>query len=119
MNLTLRVECYSNKNERVIVEKTINWCIERLNLTRFHNLKLNVKLGPIEECYGYCHQIEDREYIIAVDNKQSLRNFIMTLIHEMIHIKQYLNGKWFGDGEYEAEYLEEALTDELWTSDIL
>ena len=119
MKLNLRVENYSDKKERMIVEKTINWSIERLNLSRFHNLKLTVKLGHMPECYGYCQQMKDREYIIGVDSKQSLRNFVMTLIHEMIHVKQYLNKRWFGDGEYEAEYLEEELTDELWASDIL
>tara|TARA_Y100001938_G_scaffold144005_1_gene217776 strand:+ start:1481 stop:1840 length:360 start_codon:yes stop_codon:yes gene_type:complete len=119
MKLTLRVENYSDIKERMIVEKTINWCIDKLQLTRFHSLKLRVKLDTIEECYGYCQQIEEREYIIAIDNKQSLRNFIMTIIHEMIHIKQFLTGKWNGDGEDEAETLQEELTDELWGSDIL
>ena len=43
----------------------------------------------------------------------------MTIIHEMIHIKQYVRNKWSGDGEKEAWNTQERLTDELWKEDIL
>jgi len=43
----------------------------------------------------------------------------MTIVHEMIHVKQYVRNEWTGDGEQEAEKLEDELTDELWKENIL
>ena len=51
---------------------------------------------------------------IAVD--QSLRDFIATIMHEMIHIKQWELDDWEDDGEKEAELLQYELTDEYWKS---
>jgi len=54
-----------------------------------------------------------------VEQTQKLRDFIMTIVHEMIHLKQYITNEWEGDGEEEAIELESKLTDELWKEGIL
>ena len=50
---------------------------------------------------------------------QDLRDYIATLVHELVHVKQWETNKWTGDGEKEAEKLQYKLTDKLWKNGIL
>ena len=113
--------CSASLHEKTIAQKTIKWCIKRLGLSRLKNLNINVSIKTLEDCYGYCEEIDhkNRLYKIVVSNDQSLRDFIMTIIHEMIHVKQYIRNEWVGDGEKEAWNTQERLTDELWKEDTL
>ena len=54
-----------------------------------------------------------------IATNQTLRNFVMTVVHEMIHVKQYARGEWMIDGEPEAWGSQEILADELWKGDVL
>ena len=111
--------CPSYKKE--IARKTVKWCIKRLGLSKLKKLNIIVKIKSIEDCYGYCEEInhKDRKYNIAISNDQNLRYFVMTIIHEMTHVKQYVRNKWSGDGEREALINEEYLANELWKDNIL
>lgn len=103
-----------------LVDKTIKWCIEKLELSDCIDLKILVKIENLGDCWGYCEQeLGTNNYTIAVDQTQSLRDFIMTVVHEMIHVKQWFVNEWEGDGEEEAWGLQEQLTDELWKDDVL
>jgi len=110
------------KFERNIAEKTIAWCIKRLEMSRIRTLEIYVSIESVpDDCYGYCENRDkiNRSFKIALTNKQNLRYFVMTLVHEMIHVKQYVRNSWFGDGEPEAYDLQEELTDEIWKENIL
>ena len=107
--------------ERDIAHKTVAWCIKRLGLGRMRNLNVYVNIQYCRDyCAGYCEEgNNNRSYIITVANNQSLRDFVMTVVHEMVHVRQWVRNKWTGDGEEEAWRLQEKLTDELWQEDIL
>tara|TARA_Y100000034_G_C6860271_1_gene391435 strand:+ start:175 stop:534 length:360 start_codon:yes stop_codon:yes gene_type:complete len=110
------------KFERTIAEKTVSWCVQKLGLSRIRTLEIRVLIEPVpDDCYGYCENTEgdNRSFKIAITNKQNLRYFVMTLVHEMIHVKQYVRNKYDGDGEEEAWELQEAMTDEIWKENIL
>ena len=97
------------------------WCIKRLGLSRMRKLKIHIKIRPCRDyCAGYCEEGNtDRSYVITIDNNQSLRDFVMTIVHEMVHVKQWVRNEWTGDGESEAWELQEKLTDELWKENII
>lgn len=110
------------KFERNIAEKTVSWCVQKLGLSRIRTLEIYVLIEPVpDDCYGYCEKVKgsNRSFKIALTNKQNLRYFVMTLVHEMIHVKQEARGVWLGDGEEEAWSLQEELTDEIWKENIL
>lgn len=109
------------KFERDIADKTISWCIKRLGLSKMHTLKIDVIIKPIlKDCFGYCEKIDDnRSFKIVVENNQTLRDFVMTIVHEMVHVKQYARKEWLMDGEPESWGVQEMLTDELWKENIL
>ena len=112
--------CSASMHEKTIAQKTIKWCINRLGLSRIRNLNILMEISTLKDCWGTCEEgNKDRSYIITIDSGQSIRNYVMTIVHEMIHVKQYVRNEWTGDGEKEAEKLEEKLADELWKENIL
>ena len=72
-----------------------------------------------KDCWGTCSETSIGKYKIMVVANQSLRDFVATIVHEMVHVKQWETQKWTGDGEREAERLQYKLTDELWQEDVL
>ena len=113
--------CSASLHEKKITRKTIEWCIKNLGLSRLKKLNINVSIKTLKDCYGYCEEIshKDRKYNIVISNNQHLRYFVMTIIHEMIHIKQYIRNEWSGDGEQEALINEGRLSNKLWEDNIL
>jgi hypothetical protein len=106
------------------------------------SLDIHVILKKLRGVDGYCSMKDEekRTFAIEADKTLKLRQLIMTLIHEMVHVKQFarnemidypINGRhrwktktipentpydkmpW----EREAVRLQEKLTDEFWRED--
>ena len=73
------------------------------------------------QCCGqsYEHDWLMNTYVIEVSIDQSLRDFIATVVHEMVHVKQWMRQRWWRDGEREAERLQYKLADKIWKEDVL
>jgi hypothetical protein len=111
-----------NRFERGIARKTTAWCIDRFGLQRTRRLHIEMTITDVLDCWGYCEYAspsQKRNFVIEILSAQTLRNFVMTIVHEMFHVKQYLTGEWVGDGEKEIEDLQAIYTDELWKGNIL
>lgn len=83
------------KHKREIAEKVVCWCMNKL-LPRYRTLDVTVNLTncfKTHGTYGYCLSITDREFEIEIDKSLSLREFIETICHEMVHVKQYAKGE--------------------------
>ena len=106
------------KYERELIEKTIKWCMKKFRLS---NINITVRLdAKYKDCWGSCVEgSKKNSYIITVVSKQNTRDFVATIVHEMVHVKQYYTGKWKGDGEREAEKLQYKLADKIWKENIL
>ena len=112
-------------NYRQVSESAIQWFFTKfdlhnesylitLNLTRYDNL----------QCWGESFQVDDlalkrREYVISVATDQNFRDFIATLMHELVHVHQWELDKWEGDGEKEAEQKQYELADEFWKEGLI
>ena len=109
------------QHHRDIAQTTIDWAISRLGLSEFEfDIILTIK--SLDGYFGECYPARDAHrprYIIKINPDQSLRNFIGTIVHEMIHVRQYLEGEWTHDGERECGELEMLLTDELWRQGLI
>ena len=131
-----------NKYQREIVHKVIGWTIKQLKLSRMSSLDIPVILRNLRGADGFCSTEDDsrRKFIIEAHKTLGLRQLIMTLIHEMVHVKQFarnemddfpINGRqrWKSGTvsknvsyydmpwEKEAIRLQEKLTDEFWRED--
>ena len=112
-------------NYRQVSESAVQWFFTKfdlhdpsylitLNLTKYDNLK----------CWGESFQVDDlalkrREYVISVATDQKFRDFIATLMHELVHVHQWELNKWEGDGEKEAEQKQYELADEFWREGLI
>ena len=70
---------------------------------------VNIELKKLKGYHGTCLDINNRDYVIEVDKKLSLGDdFITTIFHEMVHVKQYVRKELFSDCNFyetREEYL--------------
>ena len=101
--------------ERDIAERVIEWCLD--NVVKQDDITINLQLCKYKtyNCWGTCVEGEEEgEYDLTIATDQSVRDFVATITHEMIHVKQYATGKWRGDGEAECERLQYKYADKVW-----
>tara|TARA_B100001059_G_scaffold76184_1_gene73762 strand:- start:8101 stop:8310 length:210 start_codon:yes stop_codon:yes gene_type:complete len=65
------------------------------------------------------HDTKRNTYCISVAEDQSLRNFIATIAHELIHVRQWVHDKYMGDGEEEAKEDQFKWADEIWNEGVV
>ena len=103
---------------RTYARKVIEWFLKKYKLECTVKLKL-VAYESID-CWGATEEGKKRgEYFIWVAKDQALREFIATLIHELVHVKQYEKKKWSGTGEAEANRLQYKLADRVWIDGVI
>jgi len=96
-------------NRGEIMKNTVLWFLKFFKLPT--DLNVHVAVQRHKGCYGTCQELEGLEgWEITVDPRLGLRDLISTLIHEMVHVWQWVSGSWEGDGEREAERLSGLLT---------
>tara|TARA_B100000287_G_C20401464_1_gene689801 strand:- start:255 stop:611 length:357 start_codon:yes stop_codon:yes gene_type:complete len=104
------------KHHKDITQKVIEWCVDFFNLT--DKIKISVNLSESRkdiDCWGECDEGNNKhEYNIKIVYDQPLRDFMATITHEMVHVKQWETGEWDGDGEKEAEMFQYILADQIW-----
>jgi len=65
-------------------------------MPRLRNIEIEVQLKKMNEenAVGYCMMQDNRrEYEIEVSKDLSIKDFVMTLCHEMVHVKQYVRNE--------------------------
>jgi len=80
------------------------------------NVEINQCDLSTSNCYGFC-QDNGGEFLIHVHNDLSCEEYVTTLIHELIHVKQTIQG--LGDHEMresEAYFWERLLCKEYMTT---
>ena len=96
----------STKKIRALVESATWYYAEKLMSKRLYKtLELNIKLvhnlGQKEGAEGLCIWDEwetartPRGYSIDLDSAVSLRNLLINLAHEMVHVKQWAKGEMY------------------------
>jgi hypothetical protein len=106
------------RDQRIIALKVIDWCLEEFEIYAY----IKLKLGDYSDfkCWGVCTKGDnDNEYVVEVAKNQTLRDFVATVVHEMVHVKQWETDTWKGEGEAEANSLQYKLTDKLWKENLL
>ena len=97
--------------------QVVEWCCDRWNMEPDIKLLL-VEYSDID-CWGYADRISPGVFEVAIARNQRLRSFLATVVHEMVHVRQYMTGRWRGDGEREAERLQYLIVDSLWKRGVI
>lgn len=94
-----------------IIEDVVRYCCHTMKL---EGLEISVKLEENSNCCGESWQKSANKYGMRIRTKQSLRDIVATICHEMVHVQQWTDDKWQGDGEKEAEAKQYKLADNYW-----
>tara|TARA_A100001011_G_scaffold368953_1_gene423757 strand:- start:1496 stop:1924 length:429 start_codon:yes stop_codon:yes gene_type:complete len=80
------------KKQRQVVEDVVKWSIKKLNLHRIRTLNLTFSIKSLKSLYGQLEQLDDkrREFSVVLDKNADTKDLIRTVIHEMVHVKQYI-----------------------------
>lgn len=88
-----------NKKQRLIATELVHY-VKSLYMPKITTLDITLrirKFKPEEGAVGWCtyedNNVNPREFVIDVSLDQSFADFIKTVIHEMIHVKQYALGQ--------------------------
>lgn len=79
------------KKQRELAEKVVEWSIKKM-MPRMRTLDIVVSIESMngDDAYGYCMEEDtNREFTLTIRKKQTLFEMIGTIVHEMIHVKQY------------------------------
>ena len=128
-----------NKFLRDIAEKTVMRMIKEM-MPRMRTLEIEVQIKKLKgDVAGWC-MMEDtnREFTIEVANNLTLKDFVTTICHEMVHVKQFARKETCGYGvkwkgkkiapktpyydlpwEKEAYKMQDKLAQLVWDADVL
>ena len=89
------------KFQRYVADQTIGYMCKKLKLTRYPSLEVMVSLKDLQEDYhGLCYVTNGkdvlyrvRELAVEIHKKLPLFDFVRTICHEFIHVKQYAVGE--------------------------
>ena len=107
---------------RQVVEVATDWFLDKFNIQNPEKtIKINLTDYKMLKCWGESYKEEDVEnyFVISVATDQYLRDFIATLMHELVHVLQWERGEWEDDGEQEAEGKQYELTEEFWKEGLI
>ena len=93
------------------IEDVVRYCCHRMEL---EELEITVKLEENSNCCGESWQKTARSYGMRICTNQNLRDVVATICHEMVHVQQWVEDEWQGDGEKEAEDRQFKLADDYW-----
>lgn len=57
------------------------------------NVEINFRRMTNDSNYGYACYLDDNDYEIDIKRNLRMRDMLTTLAHEMVHVKQYVNGE--------------------------
>lgn len=82
-----------SKSQRRLAESAVHWYIRKF-LPKVRNLDIDVQIKKLNRATnGFCTRIDQREYDIELHSKMSVAELAATIIHEMIHVKQYVKSE--------------------------
>jgi hypothetical protein len=80
-----------NKTKRDLVEDACYFFIKKL-MPRLRKIEIDIYIKKMTgDAVGYCMLTDsDRDYEIELANHLDIRDLMVTLAHEMVHVKQYV-----------------------------
>lgn len=90
------------RNQRKYAYSMAAYVCEKFNINP--TVDINFRLMSRDENFGYCCELEAGEYEVDIKRTLNMRTMLMTLAHEMVHVKQYELGELTQDSEEGMDY---------------
>jgi hypothetical protein len=75
-----------------LAKSAINWYID-MYLPKVRKLHIDLCFNHLDNLNGLCTQMEKRKFNIQIDERLSMDDMVTTVMHEMIHVKQYVRNE--------------------------
>lgn len=78
-------------NQRKYAYSMVEFVCQKFDIAP--KIEINFRRMSTDENYGYCCELEDNEYEIDLKRTLRMRQLLITLAHEMVHVKQHELGE--------------------------
>lgn len=96
--------------EITLIDNAISFACDYLEIDQDFSLRFErLNNGQI----GFCDYLDEDEITICIARNVSPTDFLQTLFHEMVHMKQYIEGT-LEDLDYEGPYAESPWEEEAY-----
>ena len=99
----------ANEEQKAAVDKAMAAVQKCMILSNRPDISIDVEF--VSTAGGGCVDMEDGEFLIEINNRMREISIIKTVLHEMIHVKQYAEGRltqteWMGRPHPDLPYRE-------------
>ena len=99
----------ANEEQKAAVDKAMAVVQKCMILSNRPDISIDVEF--VSTAGGGCVDMEDGEFLIEINNRMREISIIKTVLHEMIHVKQYAEGRltqteWMGRPHPDLPYRE-------------
>ena len=99
----------ANVSQKAAVDKAMAAIVKSGILAGRFDLSIDIEF--VSTAGGGCVDMEDGEFLIEINNRMREISIIKTVLHEMIHVKQYAEGRltqteWMGKPHPDLPYRE-------------
>jgi hypothetical protein len=85
-----------NKEHRALIESVVLFFEKELKLQKSRymlEVRTKYNMSVTDDCRGHVTKLGPQYLIMFVDSKLDFERLILTLAHEMVHVKQYAKGQ--------------------------
>lgn len=102
---------------KILTEAVFKFVSNRYNQLKDAVIEVNQVDLSADNAFGFCQVDEDGEFLVHIHNDLVPTEYAKTLCHELVHVRQTIDGLFNGElREEEAYVMEDILSKEFWDS---
>jgi hypothetical protein len=87
------IQTHGSTNVRQQLAKSaVNWYIDNY-LPKVRKLHIDLCFNRLDNFNGLCTQMDKRNFNIQIEDTLDMDELVVTVMHEMIHVKQYVKNE--------------------------
>ena len=103
--------------KKILTESVFEFVSNRYNQLKDAVIEVNQVDLSADNAFGFCQVDEDGEFLVHIHNDLVPTEYAKTLCHELVHVRQTIDGLFNGElREEEAYVMEDILSKEFWDS---
>lgn len=92
--MRLVIEGQHHRADNKDLRKLARWVMkELLSDEERKDLSIRIVLKPVYTADGWCYFDSKKKYRIHINQRMGLKRVAETLVHELVHVKQYVSGE--------------------------
>jgi len=103
--------------KKILTESVFEFVSNRYEQLKGVVIEVNQVDLSADNAFGFCQVDEDGEFLVHIHNDLVPTEYAKTLCHELVHVRQTIDGLFNGElREEEAYVMEDILSKEFWDS---